>query len=139
MDALNILEGMMTELEKLQDEINGRQCVSNTALHEGKPNLVLDVLFIAPPGGRQISIKPFGYTPEEIVTLGKRAGINHWSVERVSEPSWCIKEIPLIEKHISVIRAYANLQQGESFDLIKIVENNGGKNSTWQTPSCPYG
>jgi hypothetical protein len=58
----------MTELERLQKEINGALVKHTDGTDQ--PWVNVDAICIWEPGGDVVSIKPYGYDPEELYEIG---------------------------------------------------------------------
>jgi hypothetical protein len=116
----------MTELERLQKEINGK-----VVWWKSDKGYLLHAICIWPPYGDQISVKPYGHTPEEIQK------VEHWtSLEDIKKPTHCLTRIraalALERGRIDIIEHLANVPDGCVYNSFK-TDNHGTH------PSCPYG
>ena len=127
-------------LEELRKEINGKQVVWVEV------GIKMDALLIWPPGGGQISVKPYGYEPEEIADMLKKAGFNGYDVEEVSKPEFCLSSARTDKPEIhGFLCRVADIQNEGVFDMDILVQGFEEKASTRHgnplaiNPSCPYG
>ena len=125
-----------TYLDELRKEINGKQVIYVD------PRIKVDALLICPPGGSQISVKPYGYTPEELQSIYRKAD---WlrSIKELSDPKFCILSYRIDEgdEADELLNWFADIS-GEGFTLnVKDVEDISRKSQMHSggSPSCPYG
>ena len=127
---------MDTELERLQKEINGKVVVYTSA------GVVLDAILLWPPKGEQVSVKPYGHSPEEIATIVAEAGHRGFDAEYFSRPEFCLAALRTGGKTFNILApVIAEIEEGSLYDsdeLGRMVEKtNVGLDLTG--PSCPYG
>lgn len=120
-------------LEELQKEINGKQ-VKHVRTAEAE--LVMDALMIWPPGGEQVSIKPYGYIPEEVLAILIKYDYTEITLEEVSMPEFCLASHNTKDNEYALGKL-ADLPEGGDYAFYKIT----GKRSEFEIglPTCPYG
>ena len=131
---------MNEEIKRLQKEINGTVVNFSDGLENGVWSEV-EALCLIPPNGSKLSIKPYGYTPEQLVTLSKgQRSINH-----VSDSSFCFVTISNDEElyksqkvdMLLVFKTVASMVNNGEINLKELQDlfNSQGNGSA----SCPYG
>lgn len=123
------------EMAELMKQINGKLVVyessSNTEIH-------IDAILLAPPGGSQVSVKPYGYTPKEILDIYHKAGEAWVRLSMLESPDFCFASSDTVESNLKSIRAIAKLKQNTGVFNIATLDR-GHKVSPFSSPSCPYG
>jgi hypothetical protein len=126
----------MTELERLQKEINGKEVVYKD---EG---FQMQAILLWPPDGGQISVKPYGHSPEEILAVVEGAGFGGWKIEDFEKPEFCFASLR-VEGDVFDILApmIAQIEDEGIYDTNKfanaVAKENRGLDLVG--PSCPYG
>ena len=132
----------MRTLDELRKEINGKVAVDII--------LKMDVIFIWPPKGEQVSVKPYGYTPEEVLASIENAGFKGYTLEQVSAPEFCISSMKQENRNDRVFQRLADIPENGEFDFIALTEGHeedssgggdirGRKSNLFDSdPSCPY-
>jgi hypothetical protein len=132
---------MRTKTE-LQKEINGKQVIWVEGI------IRMDAIFIWPPKGNQVSVKPYGYTPEEVVKMLEEGGYSGYSEYEVAKPRFCVSSIKTDKDDLfEVIERLADIPiNGEyTFEAIskgfeKRASGRHDENSMFDVnPICPYG
>ena len=113
----------MRTLDQLRKEINGKQVVYV------QDALKMNALMISPPGGEGVSIKPYGYTPEETSKMLRGSGFDY-SVGEVSKPEFCLLFCKLKEDVRCHLETMADMKSESKLSL--------GTRGIFN-PSCPYG
>ena len=127
----------MTELERLQKEINGTKSVFK---QEGVPWNGLDCILLCPPDSSYISIKPYGYTHKELESI--RGGF--LLAIPVTDDRFCFCGVALsacepkgTNKEALLISIVDKLKDGV-FDL-DILADEFAPGQPQGMASCPYG
>jgi hypothetical protein len=124
----------MTELERLQKEINGKVV---KWVNKSNPEIYIDAILLWPPGGEQISVKPYGIDVEVYyMLLHHNEKHEYWSLDELSQPSDCLSSHKeLTSKHkLPMLRKIAAIKDEGVYIFEDVIPDTGGGN-----PSCPYG
>ena len=119
----------MRTLDELRKEINGKVAIW---IWDRCPEAPMNVIFISPPKGPVISIKPYGYEPEEVVKILNQHGFRSFNLKEVEKPEFCISTLNVNENARVRLEEYANMP------------DEGGiwgfhtKLSDGSPPVCPY-
>ena len=123
------------EVERLKSELNGRTCVyrGDDDVWDGA-----DCIILCPPDGAILSVKPFGYTPEELLEYcnGNR------SLDHVSQREFCFASIKMFlatpEQNIEILTTILNMVNNENkYDLGILMDKFAPDNKTGHS-ECPY-
>jgi hypothetical protein len=127
---------MDKELERLQKEINGK--VSLWVSED--ESFAIESIMIWPPDGDQVSVKPYGYDPEELYILlnlnGRKDSII--SLEELRSPQFCLSDYPISCSKV-VLQNLANVKEGGTHNFNDIMGNQFAGLFGTGNPSCPYG
>ena len=124
----------MRTLKELRKEINGKQVV----YVKDSCNIRFDALLICPPNGEQVSVKPYGYEPEEIVAAYHEGGWGWVELETVKAKEFCFAACNVVEKVRHILEKLADMPDKGVVDWGKVT----GDSTTslfGDQPSCPYG
>lgn len=122
-------------LEELRKEINGKQVVYADA----EMNVRFDALLICPPDGEQVSVKPYGYSPQEILQRYHDAGENWVELGAVSAKEFCFLSARAREKNREALEKLADLKDGAIVQLSTLTDDDPVSRILGGQPSCPYG
>ena len=129
---------MDKEMERLQKEINGKVVV----YWDSTSNIKLNAILLWPPNGGQVSVKPYGHSPEEILAAVDNAGIEGWVIEDFKKPEFCFAALQLGGKVFDILAPMiAQIEEEGIYDTQRFADvvekENKGLDLTG--PSCPYG
>lgn len=129
-------ETMVTkdELEALCKQINGK--VIRWSLPDCEPKQILEAILLAQVDAGKVSVKPYGYSVEEIQEIMTEGGWTHEDILsiHVEKPTFCLATFGINENNIGVLRRVARLQPNELCSYQNIVGHPAG----WSNPICPY-
>jgi hypothetical protein len=124
---------MTDEMKGLQKEINGKVV---RWINKAWPTTAIDVILLWEPDNHIVSVKPFGYDPEELYMLLNDDGVReYYSLDDLYAPEFCVAEHPVYEA-MGAVKRLSNLKDGEYYIFDKVV---GGERVGIGDPSCPYG
>jgi len=125
----------------LRKEINGKQVVWVDGERE------IEVILLSPPKGDEIVVKPYGYTPEELLEIYKDCS---YDLETFADPKFCLASFETIdEENLEVAERINEISNGGTLDFLVITKGHE-ENSTSKpgeqdiidiitgNPSCPY-
>jgi hypothetical protein len=131
---------MDKELERLQKEINGAEVTfydirpDNGRLWNG-----LDAVLLFPPDGDTVTVKPYGYTPEQLLEYSD----GRHSLQDIEDPTFCFSSVqlkacqflPISEEQ--VLSQLSKMALREEFDLGSVMRHF--KQTDTGHAYCPYG
>ncbi|MCK5020764.1 MAG: hypothetical protein KAS32_27330 [Candidatus Peribacteraceae bacterium] len=122
----------MRTLEELRKEINGKQVVW---VDRDFPRMRIDAILICPPKGKEVSVKPYGYTPKQFSRkLIRKDGYRHCTIKYVSRPEYCISLHSICGKTRRMSEELADIPIGGEYCFEEITVGLIAGDS----PSCPY-
>lgn len=129
-------------MEELQKEINGKLVVWCSGMLD---DLTLEGILIWPPNGDSLSLKPYGYDPEELYLNfhmhrdDSLAHINEsrWTLEYFYRAEFCFASVKMMSSGTpdkrQFINAVAELSSGDIFKLSDLTPNSKNAGAT-----CAY-
>jgi len=130
-ETTTIKEGVMTEeMKKLQKEINGKVVV-----YENRDGDKFDVILLWSPYGKQVSVKPYGYTEDELFNALQKADYD-FDKQYVTRPEFCLVSVFINDKNKTALFGMAKLEEGKVFNMNTVA---GYATDSPFSPSCPYG
>lgn len=130
------------EIAELMRRINGKQVVY---VDDNIKGCAINAILLAPPGGEVVTVKPYGYTPQELLELITAIGYNGYSLEKVTNVHFCLGEGNVKRVNIKTLEAVANIEDGGEYhtsiiDPPKPKEERSVLDELFRTnPSCLYG
>ena len=126
-------------IEELCKEINGKEIIHVSG------GLQIKALFLCPPKGEVVSVKPYGYSPEEVATLLESAGFGGYTAEDTNDPTFCLSTYRVDEKGRNVLQRLADIPDNGVHEFNVIIKDfeaeasgREDKNPLAPNPSCPY-
>jgi hypothetical protein len=121
---------MTEEMKKLQKEINGKRVVWTN--EESWPGLKINAILLWEPKGDRVSVKQYGYTPEQMYDL-LNDDDECYTLEQLRRPDDCLSTIAI--EHIEALRKLAKMKEGDEYNFTYIT----GRTFAFGDPACPYG
>jgi hypothetical protein len=128
----------MTELERLQKEINGKVVV----YFDSETGIKLSAIMLWPPDGGQVSVKPYGHSPKELLAAVENAGIDGWDIEDFKKPEFCFASLRVGGDVFDILAPMmAQIEEEGIYDTEKFASAVAKENKgiDFVGPSCPYG
>lgn len=122
------------EIEYLCKEINGKMCKWRHT-SRNKDDILFDVIILALPEVGKVSIKPYGYTPEELFEMFSGVGYISSTLETYKAPTFCLCTFEISEKKIEYLWQLARIEESDITTFEDIV---GSSYKSLFTPTCPY-
>lgn len=116
-------------LEELREAINGKEIMFSHSDH----SLTMSAICIVPPGGIDISIKPYGIDAKEVLEKLHLYGARRFTLEDVEAPEFCLGLLRIAEQTRGDLQALAD---AEIEALVVLGDNDY---TVCSTPKCPYG
>jgi hypothetical protein len=115
---------MEREMKRLQDEINGKEVV-----HVGKDGLRVDCILLWPPNATDVSVKPFGYTPEELLETieGAWGPAPEGNKDHILSPQFCFTTFAVTWDNVESFRRIADIPVGGDYVYEDVT--------SWERPS----
>lgn len=128
-------------IEELRKEINGKQVV--WVDEDCKVNAII----LAPPGENVVTVKPYGYEPEELLRVITEGGFEGFDLEKVSASTFCLtqyntngsKHMTTILQRVADIPNEGELNTQTISKGFEAHSSSRRENQHGAQPSCPHG
>ena len=122
-------------LDELRKEINGKQVVYVSKAF----GVRFDAILLCPPDGKIATLKPYGYTPEEVFAAYREAGNNWAELDDIKAKEFCLSSFEVCEANRADLESVANLADSSELDFNEITGQSKVTSMLNSNPSCPYG